>query len=435
MPELSNSIDIAYYTLQRADIRRYKSKDKPYSIVDHIGTISFSESIHSPILYGEIQMIDTSDIVTNMPIIGEEILSIAYTDFFGNELEQEFFIYAIDEMLEARHTNVLYYKIKFISIEHFLSASKSISKGYRQRQLSTIVQEIFDEYLVNTEEFAQKTNTIDIEPTLGIQSLIIPDLEPISAIDFLKRRSASLEYEGHNFYFFQTRSQFRFTTDERLIEESQRGKKDFNPKNVYVYDPAILDQPVEKRSIAMNNIQSFILMSKFNTINEMKSGAMSIDAITIDLQQKQYKHNVYEYKESYKEIIHTDSEVKFKHTDKFIEDFYGPENHKVSMIVWEDIDRQFTRLYKDILGNRIPNYYYRNTLQAKIEVFGRNDLSSGDVIKLQIPELQDNVNKGKEIHRDLSGYWLINSINHELSVGKNYNMTMVISKDLIKDGV
>jgi len=162
----------------------------------------------------------------------------------------------------------------------------------------------------------------------------------------------------------------------------------------------------------------------------MNAGAMVLDVVEIDILKKQYLHNIHKYKETFKEYTHIDSNYRFPHTDNFVEDFFNDENVTKTALVFKDFERE-NQYYKEIIGPRVSNRYYLSSVVAEIEIYGRNDLFAGDVIKLDIPQFE-NVGGGrpKNLHTSLSGYWLVNSISHKIQ-GKKYTCKLVITKDLV----
>jgi len=89
-----DTFDIGFCDIQLATLNRYGELKKPaFDISDYISEISFTESIDSPLLFGEMTLLDSSGLIDNFPILGEEIFTLRYVDFFENEITQQFLIY------------------------------------------------------------------------------------------------------------------------------------------------------------------------------------------------------------------------------------------------------------------------------------------------------------------------------------------------------
>jgi hypothetical protein len=216
-------------------------------------------------------------------------------------------------------------------------------------------------------------------------------------------------------------------THEQMISDGK-------PKAIsYSFDPALNANDPSNKNAAMNNLISFYLPKRLDTLDEINRGAMILDVVEVDILNKQYIHNIHKYHDTYNDYDHLDDNVRFPHTKKFMDDYFGDDNVMKSVLIFKDFERE-RQQYKDIIGPRFSNYYYLNAFTAKIEIYGRNDLFAGDIINLHIPQFEDTTgNKGKSLHQSLSGYWLIQDIMHSLT-NNVYKCQLTISKDLAKRG-
>ena len=418
------TFDIGYCDIQTATLQRYGEKET-FSIANYISRLSFNESIHSPLLSGEIDILDSSGLLDNYPILGEEILTIKYVDFFLNEITQQFLVYGLDSYKANDQQNTVFYRLQFISPQHFLSNSRIIQKSYLDFTIKEMIEKVFNEYLVDETNFRNSANEIEIEDTTGTQTLVIPALSPIETINFLRRRGFSADSKSSNYYFFQNRQKFKVKTHEQMIEDSKPDAK------VYTYDPSLTMDAPEDKIRAMNNLTSFYLPNRLNTISEMNAGAMISDTVEVDIQNKQYIHNIYRYKDNFQDYTHLDRTVRFPHTEDFTEAFFGDDNVTKSFMIFKDFERQGQR-YTEITGPRMSNRYYLSSIVAEVELYGRNDLFAGDVIKLDMLEFE-NLPDGKvpDNHESLSGHWLVNNISHNID-GKQYTCKVTLTKDLVQ---
>lgn len=418
-----DTFDIGFCDIQLATLNRYGELKKPaFDISDYISEISFTESIDSPLLFGEMMLLDSSGLIDNFPILGEEIFTLRYVDFFENEITQQFLIYSLSDAVPGDQQNYMYYRLQFISPQHFISTSKNVQKSYIDFTTKEMAQLIFDDFIVDETNFKNSANDIEIQDTTGTQTLVIPSLQPIQAINFLCRKSFSADDRSSNYYFFQNREKFKMITHEEMIRTSKPTAK------VYSYDPSIAIEGPADRDRAMNNITSLFIPNRLNTVAEMNVGAMVSDVVEIDILNKQYIHNIFKYKDSFQDYKHLSDKVRFPHTENFTNDFFSDENVVKSYMIFTDFEREQQR-YKDITGPKVSNRYYLNSTVIEIEIYGRNDLFAGDVILLDIPQFE-NVNGNTDKHKSLSGYWLVQTIKHYIK-GKQYTSRLTIIKDLV----
>ena len=394
-----NGFDVGFGNIIEASLSHYdkngiRSTQPPINVAGFIETLTFSESINSPALMGEIKLLEAQGLLDNFPIIGEELLTIRYIDFFENEISQEFFVYNVSHAVPSKQQTYMYYTLKFVSTHHLLDMSRNVQKSYQDKTIKEMIELIFDEYLIDTTRFPNSNNEIEIEDTDGVQTIVIPSLSPIAAIDFLTRRSYSATNKSSNYYFYQTRA-----------------------------------DDIATRNDAMNNILSFKMDDRLDTMREISSGAMISDVVEVDILNKQFIFNPYSYKDNVQDFTHTDKTIRFPHTEKFRQDFFEADGIPKSHMVFIDAERP-NQKYKEIISSRISNRYYHEEFTVEIEIYGRNDIFAGDIIKLNIFNFESVMDKQPEFNKSLSGYWLIQSISHAIDIDQSYKSILVLSKDL-----
>lgn len=432
-----NTFDVGFGAIAKATLSRYGgyvnriTEKVSFDISNYITELYFSESINAPVMMGQMKLLDSYGLIDNFPILGEEIFNLTYVDFFGKEISQEFLIYSISDAVPGEQQKFMYYTLKFVSAHHFLDASRKVQKSYEDKTIKEMVQLIFDEYLVDDIRFPKTTNEIEIEDTVGEQTIVIPSLHPIEAITFLSRRAFSDVNKSSNYYFYQTREKFKMKTHEQMIKDGTKNAIE------YTYDAALLANDIKDRSAGMHNLLGLKIPNRLNTIRELASGAQLTDVIEIDFLNKQMLHNPYTY--SATDYTHNEKPpITLPHTEKFRQDFFelvdgtALARPSKSHMVFVDSDRPNQR-YVDIIAPRVSNLYYYNEFTLEVEIYGRNDLFAGDIIKLNIYEFAQIVdNKQPEFNKGFSGHWLVNTIDHIIDIDKVYKCKLKLSKDLPK---
>ena len=424
--------DIGYYTIDEAIITDYKKSGKGFDISNYIVNFSFTESIHSAVLRGSFLITDSSNIVDNFPLRGEEIITLTYGDYFDNKITQDFFLFAVDSMGVDTQQNSTTYRLSFVSPQALMSSSVDVQKSYHGTT-TEMINKIFQEYLVEQQRFTNARYTIDTEETAGPQTIVIPMLSPLDAINFLKRRSYSPQNKSSNYYFFQNRKQFRMVTHEKILKDAQRGRN-FDPTKIFTHDPGLAIDRLTQ-SAGMNNILSIAFPKRYNTMDEIIYGGMSSKTVEVDILLKQYLFHPYYFSENVYLYQHTDQNPGFLHTDTFINKYFnGEKNTVVSNYIMTDVDgERKNQHYVDITAQRRSTSYFLNSFMCEMEIFGRNDLFAGDVVRLNLPQYEV-VEGEKTQHQSLSGYWIVNQIQHNFtSEGKEYKCNVRLTKDLPRE--
>lgn len=411
--------DVGHYKIHKALIKRIGTNQE-IDIANFMVGLSFSESINSPMLIGRALIADTFDFIHKVPLLGEEILYLEYTDFFDNRVRQTFYINSVDSLSPPDQSQGmgLGYYLNISSFQFLLSVSNLIQKSYTGT-VKEIAERIFNEYLSNDDYPA----TLDIEDTTGTQVLVIPALSPFDAIDFCKRRAFSADNKTSDFRFFTTKeNRFKFITVEQLLTDTKSLAFE------YFYDPALnASGGFENRTQAMSSIQSIVFPKRFNFAAELTGGGAKNDIVEIDLLTKQYIHNEYNHLENLDEFKHQDDTFEKRiHTNRFVERYMS--DVVSSNLVFKDFTRE-TQYYRNILGPRISTQYYSDLITCDIEIYGRNDLSAGDTVNLKIPQFRNLENR--EINETMGGYWTVHTINHNF-MEKDYKCNVKLFKSVYK---
>ena len=139
------------------------------------------------------------------------------------------------------------YLLNFCSEENVVSASRRISKSYRGKTMSSIVTDILTKQLKVTPEKLRATN---IENTSGVHDVIIPFLNPLTAISWLASRtvSSSAKSRGATFMFYENTQGYNFKSLETLFQGNTKAKYSFGPKNA----------PPEKTDTSVSEIRDVV---------------------------------------------------------------------------------------------------------------------------------------------------------------------------------
>ena len=146
-----------------------------------IAEINIFEDIFSTSLTGSIIISDTNNLVDNMPIIGQEYISLKITtpsmeqdaiDFSENV----FCVYEMGGRTPAG-TNSEVVELKICSPELLRNDRTRISKSYEETADQIVKSIMENEKYINTKK------DLYIEPTLGIRKILSPSFHPYHLIN------------------------------------------------------------------------------------------------------------------------------------------------------------------------------------------------------------------------------------------------------------
>lgn len=107
------------------------------------------EDIYSNCMSGSITLIDSMNLVRHFPIIGAETLTITYYTPFGDgdTVRLKFRTYKISVYVETSQQATMMVRIEFVSPHAIKSMQTKVAKSYNNMPVSSMVQEIYKEYL------------------------------------------------------------------------------------------------------------------------------------------------------------------------------------------------------------------------------------------------------------------------------------------------
>ena len=165
------------------------------------------EDLFYNVLRGTLTILDSQGLAEMFPFVGEETLIMTFftpggegTSLQRNRTSQtsveemsrqRFKVYDIIEAGTRERTKI--YKMFFVSEEYVFNMKKKISKGYKGREYSFIVNDLMKKLNENIKTDFRKE--IYVEKTLSMQNVIVPNWTPFQAINFCASRSLSSDIE------------------------------------------------------------------------------------------------------------------------------------------------------------------------------------------------------------------------------------------------
>ena len=250
--------------------------DKPISLQEEDSSwteINFYENLNSPILSGDLTIMDGVGFIESVPIIGEEFLVVSMQtaggklapigtpgqqsgdvplDQLPTLIKSTFRIYKVDPP-QGLNDNFRLQKFHFIADTQITNMMVKVQKTYPSDEIASnsqptdatedktytiadMVRDIYiDAFLGKKTPIRHKKTqkNLLVEPTKGVYSACIPNWTPFKAINFLAGRaiSANKYSNGANFVFYETLKGYRFISIETLMMGGFRGYTEINVEN------------------------------------------------------------------------------------------------------------------------------------------------------------------------------------------------------------
>lgn len=394
---------------------------KVLNIINQISSIEIFEDIFSPVISGQITVMESFNFIEKLPFIGEETLEMRiYTPEIGtdnrNIIEGKWYVYKITNR-ENIADKRLFYVIHFTSIESVIDTNIKISKVYGGKINDIVTQ------LCQAEGLTTPKN-INIQKTRNDVRYISNFWTPLQNIQYLTKRAVS-DTLAADYLFYENRFGFNFVSLENLYQQNEFYE--------YFYD----DLWKVNSSVSMDTnissdfkrIRSLGVDTGFDYLSRIQHGYYGSKMVSYDLITKKYmtqhlravddfpnSQHLNEFPAFTPNVIQRDNAL-IVHHPKYYGNFNG--------IGWDH-----SNLWAQ---KHIMQLQQATSTVIKVLVPGRTDITCGQKVNVQVgnTEAISKTEPAKQAY-DLmySGKYIISAINHEIT-RERHSMNM----ELIKDSV
>lgn len=463
MANQNNATDIQ---IKNLEIRSATGK---YNLLPHMQELSVYEDIFSPALQADMVIADSHNIPYKLPIVGEETVDIdisltGYSD--GKDSE----IYSIKpppmhvnslsarSLLDPKQPKAQRFTLEMISESYMSNLHSRISTSYNNNTISDIVSDIYYKYIYDNRQ------ELNIEPTERNERIIIPNLKPFDAINWLALRAIPSASSGVNYLYFETMRGAFFISINSLVQEE--------PIFKFIHRSRIDDAAgVEHGSAGILKIKDYKFIKQFDKALNTSRGVYASKLITHDIVRKkitQYEYGGfnewfgYSHCGDFPPLSNSEVETRssgvtrtsfapndignsYPTTDeRFLNnmidsrvDFYPKHNNMYSNN-FNDIYDNKVEDWKQKRGGHIGAY---DNISILLEIAGNSALRVGHTVTVILPSPETTgKDKKSDVGNDkfLSGKYLVTAIRHIFVREKDkftYNMKVEVSKDGLEDVV
>ena len=436
--------------------------------------INLFESIFSSSITGSIILADTNNLTDNLPIIGQEYISLKIVTPGLEQTEQVidftknvFCLYEVGNRQSASVGSEVY-ELKFCSPELLRNERVRVSKSFEQTT-DQIVKAVME-----NPKYLNTRKKVYLEPTLGIRKILSPNYHPFQLIQNLAREAMATADESPHYLFYENIFGFHFRSVQSLYSQGSQGEyhigdKGFDEEYTAAGDSGKIIQ-------AYKRVIDFTIPNRNNSIADIKGGMLGSTIIMHDIYNKKYQKTMFKYFEEYSKFMRLESSNAPKYNDVLIDEENTIENftdarihlHPTS-ITENDLDAQYLKVpptveelveqgvdrglavaaveeeeqlaaegNNDYVSNRANKWLlHRNQrmhelntgMTINMSIHGNTTVTVGQVIDVNVPiSGQDHEEVGQS--KLQSGLYLISKVRHTFS---QPTRTHMISLQATKD--
>ena len=408
--------------------------------------INIFEDIFKSTISGTITMSDIRDVITLLPIQGQEELYLKLKtpsltakediiDFTANP----FIIHKVNMRREVS-TGGQIYDLSFVSPEAIKNTKKRVSKSYVNTKAN--IGEIVDDLMKQDKFGIQTEKEVEIEPTIGTRKYLVPNSYPFTFISKLTKEAQSEKGSPH-YLFFENKKGFHFKTFQFLYNEAkQKGiRGEFHIGDIGFDEETTKDPESGKNVQNFKRVLQYSLNSKKDMLINTTTGFFGGTVIEHNLFNKKLKTKTYNYFDDAdfdaNERISPNrlySNTAMPSIESLSDDIETSNIHVISVSKdSSDIDKSFekgdpNKRYETLLDRKSRIVEYQDGISINMTVHGQTTLTVGDMVRVSIPAVG-----GDEVEDKLySGAYLITKLRHTFSPPTRSH---VISMEVVKDGL
>lgn len=419
------------------------------------------ESMSSPFITADLVIGDALALTTRLPIVGQEIVEIKFKTpdpSISMSVHLKLRVVRIQELTRTNQ-RTMQYVIKLASEEYFSDLNTKISKAFVGKTITDMVKEI-STYSLQIDG----PKVLYASETEGERTIVIPNMAPTRAINFLCKEAKSARYPASNFIFFENCNGFQFKTVDELIiapypdlrnpsspaptapanpEQGGGGienrqtqidyyfatDKDFNKSGA---DSVEWRGGVEsKKPFELQKINGFRFNSLFNNDLTTVRGGFEVRYMYLNPVLSTYEERTYDYFKNFYDLEHTTATKEGPLlTDENLNISKSGDAHQIfTMTNKGETDVKMLDQKTEFLHLKTGSLGLLEDIVVDVDVPGDSDRRAGDLVRMQFPEFgaTDDV-KGK-INQYVSGDYLVVAVRHHYNGENGYRCIMSCMKN------
>lgn len=453
---MAENFNPAACTITRAVIISFDKQRRRDISLNFIGAFEISQSMDAVSYSGNVTVLDTAGVLEGLPIRGEETLELDITSHdIDTKVSITTRIHRVSDIEPVPNGNGLTYRLHFISDTSFNASTKVVTTAYS----ASIYDMAKDIFVKNFSEISSPLNTnptdtsrllpLDVvryvlsntspqrnfylQPTYGLQQLVIPRLLSSEAMYFVASRGYNQNTPSQTFRFFETLENYYFVTDEYFLKNTRKQDE------IEMFYAPVVDYLPEAGQQQINRIDALRIVSKgIDTSINMYSGAYKGEIIELDFVRRRKDTIRFDYENArFADMSGTPTarnDNSVPHSREFRNSVFTFNNAKKLMFFKNyasegDIPTTLNNDLQlpEIALNRISYFHHLHSVVLAASVKGRLDLRPGQVINLNIAPF--NSVEAKETENDISGRYLIKSTVHTMNAGSLLTNLVLVKFD------
>lgn len=414
-----------------------------YDLTNMVAEIDIYESLQIPYLTASILIVDSSAMSSLINYNGTERVRLTLTPVAGIPIELSFNVYSVTGLTKGETNDfVSTYSLNLIESHGLLSSFKRVRRAF-SGNASDITAQIF------REDLSVEIDQNRFEPALQNFKVVIPNLTPLGAIDWVRKR-ATTEY-GEPFYVYSTiRGGIAMRSAGSLLSEAPMAE-------VYRFSSGPPPMGLDERFLYLaTQIQRMNVGSTDDLIKMAKTGAIasrffSIDPLTRSINFVDFSQvENFQIRRDLGRTLHNNLPIDLSFRlpngspididSAYFSQITTSQMHETIQAYDEEADPQ---LHRNKVASASTTMFLKNqemdVVIASHNMFNSNsEKSVGRVINIEVPKDQpiyQDTDKDAILDKRRSGRWLIARARHKFTAEGTFKSALTLWRPATEDAL
>jgi|GEM_PF-1780920 len=433
---ISHPQDLYVYHVRLAGASEQNIEIRPITVEFH-----YYEDIYSNFLSAELVLNDSGNWHERLSMSGHEGVLLSFDKpAIGNPNNKIFRSYKTSKRRLTKDQNENYV-IHLCGEEAFLNEQLKISKSYKNKKIVDIVHDIVDNILKIPANFKDT-----FEDTEGLYDIVIPNIKPFEAINWLCTKAIPVGgggTQGAPFLFYCTRKGFTFRSLLSLYE--QEVTKPTNSEGTkfkgFYYGTKNLDISMGDK---MADIISYEIIKGFDTIDTTMNGQWANKLITVDTIRGLHSNTNFDYEKYFPSVPHlnqykimSNAENRFKkkqneYPDAVIKTAYSTTGQNKNPYIQQNEPSIKDNNVEKTIPYRLAQLSLNDAIKLKIMIPGNINIKAGNKILVEIPSTDFERGAGQNkryLDKYYSGNYIVTALHHVLNQENTFDTILEICNE------
>ena len=407
--------------------------------------ISFQiyENMFSQSLVASMTIIDNSNMVMKLPIIGQEYIIIKIENPGVGEIDFTDNVFSVTNVKVRQDVSndTQIYDISLVSTESLKNSRTRVSKSYSGSVSDTVISILRDENLIDTNK------DIYVDKTSGSRKFVAPNLRPFRFIRNLTREATSEVFEGSPHYFFYENCKgFQFRCLDGLYKRTPNGSFVADSESINNNHSKSPASDIEKD---YRRVLKFSISRTNDTLLSTMGGMLGSNLIKYNIFHKNYQTYNFNYFNNFRRFGRIDKNPIYNNTsiDVRRNNLGSFPNSKIHLHPTSNDGLNDTQFYDTDIGyhhkdnsieqwlqtSRSKSLELNGGMNVQLKVHGYSEIAVGDMINLELP-ITGTDHDNEQIDTIYKGDFLVTQLKHDFDQAeRQHRITMSVVKDSIPE--